>query len=409
VTDAVTDAVAAAHRTEWSRIVATLIRITRDWSLAEDSTSDAFEAALVAWPRDGIPRNPGAWLTTVAKNRALDRLRRAASLARKLEMEAVMLELDEFDADRPDIPDDRLRLIFTCCHPALAAEARLALTLRTVGGLTTPQIARAFLLPEGVISQRIVRAKRKIAEAGIPYRVPEGSQLQERLAGVLAVLYLAFSTGYSAAADEVLADEAIRLTRVLAALMPDEPEALGLLALMLLQHSRRGARRDADGALLTIEQQDRDRWDAELIAEGRTLLAAAGRRERAGAYQVQAAIAAVHATAASADRTDWATIVLLYDRLLDFAPTYVIRFNRAIAVGMVHGAEAGLAAMDAIEGELGHLRPAARADLLERAGRFTEAAAEYRAAIESAPSAPERDALARRLDGLERAHDERGR
>ena len=264
-------------------------------------------------------------------------------------------------------------------------------------------------MPESAIAQRIVRAKRKIADAGIPYRVPDGAQLQERLAGVLAVLYLAFSAGYSAAADDSLADEAIRMTRSLAALMPDEPEVTGLLALMLLQHSRRNARRDAAGGLLTIEQQDRARWDAELIAEGRRLLAAAARRERPGTYQLQAAIAAVHATAPSAGSTDWASIVLLYDRLLELAPTYVVEFNRAIAVGMAEGPEAGLAALDAVAGDLGHLRPAARADLLDRAGRRPEAGAEYRAAIELAPTDPERDALARRLEAIERAEEERGR
>ena len=249
--DPVSDAVAAAHRSEWSRIVATLIRITRDWSLAEDSTAEAFESAMVTWPRDGVPGNPGAWLTTVAKNRALDRLRRAAVLDRKLAMEAAMQELDHLDADQDEIPDDRLRLIFTCCHPALPPEARLALTLRTVGGLTTSQIARAFLVPESAIAQRIVRAKRKIADAGIPYRVPDGAQLHERLAGVLAVLYLAFSAGYSAAVDRSLADEAIRLARELLTLMGDEPEVTGLLSLMLFQHSRRDARLDASGALVT--------------------------------------------------------------------------------------------------------------------------------------------------------------
>ena len=408
MSDSVQEAVAAAYQSEWSRIVATLIRITRDWSLAEDSTSEAFESAMVAWPRDGIPRNPGAWLTTVAKNRALDRLRRAASLARKLEREAAMLELEQLEPEGSDIPDDRLRLIFTCCHPALPAEARIALTLRTVGGLTTPQIARAFLQPESAIAKRIVRAKRKIAVAGIPYRVPEGAQLHERLAGVLSVLYLAFSTGYSAAADQLLADEAIRMTQVLATLMPDEPEVKGLLSLMLFQHSRRSARRDATGALLTIEEQDRAAWDTALIAEARQLLAAAARRERPGAYQVQAAIAAVHATALAARDTDWASIVLLYDRLIEIAPTYVVEFNRAIAVGMAHGTDAGLAALDAVAGDVGHLGPAARADLLSRAGRTTEAAAAYRAAIDLAPTDQEREALGRRLAAIERA-DERGR
>ncbi len=346
MSEPVSEAVAAAHRSEWSRIVATLIRITRDWSLAEDSTAEAFESAMITWPRDGVPNNPGAWLTTVAKNRALDRLRRTAVLDRKLEMEAVMQELDHLDAEQDEILDDRLRLIFTCCHPALPPEARLALTLRTVGGLTTPQIARAFLVPESAIAQRIVRAKRKIADAGIPYRVPEGAQLPERLAGVLAVLYLAFSAGYSAAADRSLADEAIRLTRELLTLMADEPEVSGLLALMLFQHSRRDARLDPSGTLLTLEEQDRAAWDRAQIAEARRLLAAAARRDRAGVYQLQAAIAAVHATAPSAGETDWGAIVLLYDRLLGLAPTYVIEFNRAIAVGMAQGADAGLAAID---------------------------------------------------------------
>lgn len=398
---AVADAVAAAHVAEWSRVVSTLIRVTGDWSLAEDGTAEAFETALRAWARDGIPNNPGAWLTTVAKNRALDRLRRAATLTRKLEEVAAMTELVAFDPESPSIPDDRLALIFTCCHPALAAEARVALTLRTVGGLTTGQIARGFFVPEATIAQRIVRAKRKIADAGIPYRVPEGAMLGERLGGVLAVLSLIFTTGYSAAAATELANEAIRLTRSLVALMPDEPEAQGLLALLLLQHSRRDARLDADGVLLTLEEQDRRRWDAAAIAEGRAVLTAAGRRDRPGRYQVQAAIAAVHATVPDAASTDWATIVRLYDVLLTWMPTRVVELNRAIAVGMASTPAEGLAVLDAIEGELGHLRPAARADLLRRAGRDAEAAEQYRAAIELAPTEAERRALALRLPLVE--------
>ncbi len=401
MTGAVADAVAAAHRAEWSRVVATLIRITRDWSLAEDCASEAFEAALAAWKRDGIPANPGAWLTTVAKNRALDRLRRSASLERKLEELAVITELDEFDSHAPAVPDDRLRLIFTCCHPALAAEARLALTLRTVGGLTTQQIAAAFLVPESTIAQRIVRAKRKITEAGIAYRVPQAAHLQERLGGVLAVLYLVFTSGYSAAADAGLADEAIRLTRALCALMPDEPEIAGLLSLMLLQHSRSTARVDATGDLVTLENQDRESWDAAAIAEAMKLIDSVSGTGQAGQYRLQAQIAAVHATAPSADATDWAAIVSLYDQLLLVCPTRVVEFNRSIAVGMALGAEAGILALDRIEGDFGHLRSAARADLLERAGRTSEAVVEYRAAVAEAPLQLEKRALARRLAELE--------
>ncbi len=396
----VASAVAEAQRSEWARVVATLIRITGDWSLAEDCAADAVETALVAWERDGVPTNPGAWLTTVAKNRALDRLRRAATLARKLEEVAVMTELEELDPEQPSVPDDRLRLIFTCCHPALAAEARVALTLRTVGGLTTTQIARAFLVPEATIAQRIVRAKRKIAEAGIPYRVPEASALDQRLGGVLAVLYLIFTTGYSDPIRDELAGEAIRLTRQLVALVPSEPEAQGLLALMLLQHSRHRARVSADGELLTLEEQDRSAWDAAAMAEGRQLLVATGRQARPGPYQLQAAIAAIHTNARDAASTDWASIVLLYDQLGQWLPNRVIALNRAIAVGMADGPEAGLALLDAIEGDLGHLRAAARADLLRRAGRTTEAIAEYHLAIAAAPTDGDRRALERRLREL---------
>lgn len=396
----VASAVAEAQRSEWARVVATLIRITGDWSLAEDCAADAVETALVVWERDGVPTNPGAWLTTVAKNRALDRLRRAATLARKLEEVAVMTELEALDPEQPSVPDDRLRLIFTCCHPALAAEARVALTLRTVGGLTTTQIARAFLVPEATIAQRIVRAKRKIAEAGIPYRVPEASALDQRLGGVLAVLYLIFTTGYSDPIRDELAGEAIRLTRQLVALVPSEPEAQGLLALMLLQHSRHRARVSADGELLTLEEQDRSAWDAAAMAEGRQLLVATGRRARPGPYQLQAAIAAIHTNARDAASTDWASIVLLYDQLGQWLPNRVIALNRAIAVGMADGPEVGLALLDVVEGDLGHLRAAARADLLRRAGRTTEAIAEYELAIEAAPTDGDRRALERRLQEL---------
>jgi RNA polymerase sigma-70 factor, ECF subfamily len=382
-------------------VVSTLIRVTGDWSLAEDCTAEAFEAALATWPRDGIPHNPGAWLTTVAKNRALDRLRRAATLARKLEEVAAMSELEQLDPDMPAFTDDRLRLVFTCCHPALSLEARVALTLRTVGGLTTAQIARAFLVPEPTIAQRIVRAKRKITEAGIPYRVPEGELLVERLTGVLAVLYLVFNEGYSVIANGEIADEAIRLTRALDHLMPGEPEVLGLLALMLLQHSRRHAR-SRDGAIVTLEEQDRSLWDAAAIAEAGELLGRAGRRARPGPYQLQAAIASVHATASEPDNTDWPSIVALYDRLLAVTPSPIVELNRAVAVGMASGPEVGLAVLErvAASGALDgyYLLPAARADLFRRLGDYSKAADFYRVALAGAPTQPERDFFARRLD-----------
>ena len=381
-------------------MVSTLIRVTGDWSLAEDCAAEAFESALTVWERDGVPRNPGAWLTTVAKNRALDGLRRAAVLDRKLKEVAAMTELEHLDPERPDFPDDRLRLIFTCCHPALPLESRVALTLRTVGGLTTEQIARAFLVSASTIAQRIVRAKRKITEAGIPYRAPDAELLPERLGGVLAVLYLAFNEGYTTRSE--VADEAIRVTRALTELLPGEPEVLGLLALMLFQHSRRDAR-ERGGMLLTLEEQDRALWDADAINEARTLLARAARVRRPGPYQHQAAIAAAHATAPTADATDWPVIVGLYDRLLAYTSSPVVALNRAIALGMAEGPAAGLAALDDVADALGDypLLPAARADLLRRAGRWDEAAAEYAAAIAVASGDAERRALQRMLDSLQ--------
>tara|TARA_B100002049_G_scaffold142233_1_gene105538 strand:- start:1751 stop:2962 length:1212 start_codon:yes stop_codon:yes gene_type:complete len=398
--NATREAVAEAHGSEWARVVSTLIRVTGDWSLAEDCAAEAFESALTVWERDGVPRNPGAWLTTVAKNRALDGLRRAAVLDRKLKEVAAMTELEHLDPERPDFPDDRLRLIFTCCHPALPLESRVALTLRTVGGLTTEQIARAFLVSASTIAQRIVRAKRKITEAGIPYRAPDAELLPERLGGVLAVLYLAFNEGYTTRSE--VADEAIRVTRALTELLPGEPEVLGLLALMLFQHSRRDAR-ERGGMLLTLEEQDRALWDADAINEARTLLARAARVRRPGPYQLQAAIAAAHATAPTADATDWPVIVGLYDRLLAYTSSPVVALNRAIALGMAEGPAAGLAALDDVADALGDypLLPAARADLLRRAGRWDEAAAEYAAAIAVASGDAERRALQRMLDSLQ--------
>jgi RNA polymerase sigma-70 factor (ECF subfamily) len=404
-TAVVAAAVATAYESDWGRIVATLIRITGDWSLAEDSAQDAFELALQRWGRDGVPRNPGAWLTTAAKNRAVDRLRRAASEASKLREVGIMNELESWAAeyDRDDeIVDDRLRLIFTCCHPALTPEARVALTLRTVAGLSTAQIARGFLLPEQAMSQRLVRAKRKIKNAGIPYRVPPAHLLGERLGGVLAVLYLLFNEGYSAS-SRPLASEAIRVTRALVQLMPDEPEAAGLLALMLLQDSRRDARMGADGVPLTLEEQDRGLWDRGAIDEGLSILESALRRRRPGSYQVQAAIAACQAEAATADETDWAQIVELYDRLRVIHPSPVIELSRAIAVAMLDGPEVGLALVSGLEPVLAdyYLLAAARGDLLRRLGRADDAILCYRDAIALAPSEPERRFFARRIAELD--------
>jgi RNA polymerase sigma-70 factor, ECF subfamily len=409
VTAAVDAAVTRAFREDWGQIVATLIRLTGDWDLAEECAQDAFAQALQRWPHDGIPRRPGAWLTTTARNRAIDRLRREAVGAAKLR-EAALLSVRDGPGDDAAAggggPDDRLRLMFTCCHPALAFDAQVALTLRTLAGLTTAEIARAFLVSEDTMSKRLVRAKRKIRNAGIPFRVPPTHLLTERTASVLGVLYLLFNEGYaaSAGADLVrqnLTAEAIRLARILAQMLPDEPEAGGLLALLLLHDARRAARIDAAGELVPLEDQDRRRWDAGQIAEGTRLLEAALRRGRPGPYQVQAAIAACHSTAAEAAATDWAQIAALYGRLARLVPSAVVRLNRAVAVGMRDGPAAGLALVEQLEraGELAgyHLLPATRADLLRRLGRRDEAAVAYREALELAPTEPERRYLTRRL------------
>ena len=404
---AVKAAVDAAFRDEWGRVVATLIRTTGDWDLAEECAQDAFTLALRRWPRDGIPGRPGAWLTTAARNRAIDVLRRRAVGAAKLrEVAAMSYEPEPAAADESSVPDDRLRLMFTCCHPALSLEARVALTLRTLAGLTTAEIARAFLASEPTMAKRLVRAKQKIQNAGIPYRVPPAHLLPERTPGVLGVLYLLFNEGYSATAGadlvrQNLCAEAIRLARVLATLMPDEAEAAGLLALMLLHDARRAARLDAQGDLVTLEDQDRARWDQAEIAEGVSLLNGALRRGRPGPYQVQAAIAACHATAATAQNTDWAQIAGLYEQLARFLPTPVVELNHAVAVGMAQGPAAGLPLVAALEasGKLAgyHLLPATRADLLRRLGRRSEAAAAYRDALELASTDAERRFLSRRL------------
>ena len=407
----VEEAVAAAFRAEWGQVVATLIRVTGDWDLAEECAQDAFAQALDRWRRDGIPRRPGAWLTTTARNRALDVLRREAVGAAKLREVAVLGRDEgpydpEYDGDGSGVEDDRLRLVFTCCHPALPIEARVALTLRTLAGLTTPEIARAFLVPEATMAQRLVRAKKKIRNAGIPYRVPPAHLLPERTTGVLGVVYLLFNEGYAATSGAELVRtnlcaEAIRLARVLARLMPDEPEVLGLLALFLLHDARRHTRVDAAGELVTLEDQDRTAWDRAEVDEGAALLETALRRGRPGPYQIQAAIAACHTTALTAQDTDWADIAGLYGELERFVPSAVVRLNRAVAVGMAQHPDAGLELVAELErsGELAdyHLLPATRADLLRRSGRTTEAAVAYERALELVENAAERRFLERRL------------
>jgi RNA polymerase sigma-70 factor, ECF subfamily len=407
VTD-VTAAVSSAYRSEWGRIVSTLIRVTGDWSLAEDSAQDSFETALRRWPAEGVPPNPGGWLTTVAKNRAIDRLRRSSTEVGKLKERAVMDDLERLDTQ--ELPDDRLRLIFTCCHPALPLASRVALTLRTVAGLTTAEIARAFLAQEATMAQRLVRAKAKIRNAGIPYRVPPPDLFGERLPGVLTVLYLLFTEGYSATSGddlvrEPLAAEAIRLARLLHTLMPSDPEVSGLLALMLLQHARRAGRVDASGDLIPLEEQDRALWDHQAIAEGVTLIERALRAGRAGRYQLQAVIAAAHATARVWSETDFERIVSAYDDLLSLDPSPIVAFNRAVAHGMARGAQYGLEQVNAVADSLDgyYLVPAARADFLRRLGRSSQAASEYRKAIELAPSEPELRYLQRRLRAAEEA------
>jgi len=343
----VESAVAGAFRTEWGRVVATLIRTTGNWDLAEECAQDAFAAALERWPVDGIPRTPGAWLTTVARNRALDRIKRAKTGDAKYQEVATMTPVDQ-DDEHHDIEDDRLRLIFTCCHPALPLEAQVALTLRTLAGLTTAEIARAFFVPEPTMAKRLVRAKSKIQNAGIPYRVPPAELLAERTNAVLGVLYLLFNEGYAASSGDDLVrfnlcDEAIGLSAALVDLMPDETEAVGLLALMRLHNARRDGRTDANGDLIPLEEQDRTNWNLDAIRDAIASLEGAERRGERGAYQIQAAIAACHAIAPVAAATDWTRITALYDQLVGMVPIPVVRLNRAVAVGMADGPEAGLA------------------------------------------------------------------
>jgi RNA polymerase sigma-70 factor (ECF subfamily) len=424
----VDEAVATAFRREWGQVVATLIGVTDDWDLAEECAQDAFAAALRAWRRDGIPRSPGAWLTTTARNAATDRLRRRAVGAGKLRDAATLgrarpgedgtdpdadparavLAVASDAAGENTVPDDRLRLVFTCCHPALPLEGRVALTLRTLAGLTTAEIARAFLVTEEAMSQRLVRAKRKIRHAGIPYRVPPAHLLPGRTSGVLGVVYLLFNEGYAASSGEdllrlQLSAEAVRLARVLHELMPRDAEVAGLLALLLLHDARRAARLDELGDIVTLEDQDRRRWDGTQIDDGLRVLAAA--RQVApldpGPYLLQAEIAACHAGAEGAVDTDWERIARLYGELGTVVPSPVVELNRAVAVGMAHGPPAGLAlvadleATGALDGY--HLLAATRADLLRRGGEVEAAVPAYRAALALAPTDAERRYLARRL------------
>jgi RNA polymerase sigma-70 factor, ECF subfamily len=395
-------AIARIVAEEYGRCVATLTRVLGDIDLAEDAVQDALTVALVRWPADGVPPNPGGWVVTTARRRALDRLRRDA-VGRDKEARAAREEAppdDEPDAPEEEGPvhDDRLRMVFTCCHPALALPARVALTLRLLGGLTTPEIARAFLVPEATMAQRIVRAKNKIRAARIPYRVPHDADLPDRLPGVLAVVYLVFTEGHATSTRDDLAAEAIRLGRLLAELMPDEPEVLGLLALMLLTEARRPARTAPDGTRVLLADQDRARWDRDLVTEGLALVRRCLRRGRPGPYQVQAAINAVHASAPDAAGTDWRQIVALHDQLLALAPSPVVALNRAVALAETEGPAAALAIVDALAERLDryHLLHAVRADLLRRLGREDEARAALDAALARAEDPDDRALLTAR-------------
>jgi RNA polymerase sigma-70 factor (ECF subfamily) len=395
--------VEAVFRAEYGRAVSVLVRFLGDIDLAEEAVQEAFTTAVRTWPESGVPPSPAGWIITTARNRAIDRLRRESSRDARHAEAARLYAPHPYTPDphasaepseEGPVQDDRLRLIFTCCHPALALQARVALTLRLLGGLSTAQIARAFLVPEPTLAQRLVRAKAKIRDAGIPYRVPRDADLPERLGGVLAVVYLIFNEGYTG--DPALCAEALRLGRLLAALMPDEPEVTGLLALMLLTESRRPARQAADGVLVPLPEQDRTLWDRELIAEGQELVRRCLRRNRPGPYQVQAAVNAVHSDAPSAEDTDWDQILRLYDQLMAVAPSPVVALNRAVALAEVQGPTRALDLVDSLDLGRYHVLHAVRADLLRRLGRTAEAAAEYGRAAELAGSEAERAYLERR-------------
>ncbi|WDF44191.1 RNA polymerase sigma factor [Streptomyces sp. T12] len=391
--------VEAVFRTEYGRAVAVLVRFLGDIDLAEEAVQDAFTTAVRRWPETGAPPSPAGWIITTARNRAIDRLRREAKRDER-HAEAALLHALHAPPEEGPVRDERLRLIFTCCHPALAPQARVALTLRLLGGLTTARIARAFLVPEPAMAQRLVRAKAKIRDARIPYRVPRDADLPDRLNGVLAVVYLIFNEGYGGSPE--LCAEAVRLGRLLAELMPDEPEVTGLLALMLLVESRRPAREDADGALVPLPEQDRERWDRDLVAEGQALVRRCLRRNQPGPYQIQAAIQAVHSDAPTAEATDWGQVLQLYDQLMVLAPSPVVALNRAVAVAEVEGARVALDLVDSLDLEGYHVFHAVRADLLRRLGRDAEAVRAYEAALALTGSPAERVWLERRRRALTR-------
>ncbi|MFB6935956.1 RNA polymerase sigma factor [Streptomyces sp. HUAS 31] len=391
--------VEAVFRAEYGRAVAVLVRALGDIDLAEEAVQDAFTTALRRWPETGVPPSPAGWIITTARNRAVDRLRREAGRGER-HAQAALLHAPDAPREEGPVRDERLRLVFTCCHPALAVQARVALTLRLLGGLTTAQIARAFLVPEPTMAQRLVRAKAKIRNAGIPYRVPRDADLPDRLTGVLAVIYLIFNQGYEG--EAALCAEAVRLGRLLAELMPDEPEVAGLLALMLLVESRRGARQDEHRELVPLPEQDRGLWDRDLIAEGQSLVRRCLRLGRPGPYQIQAAIQAVHSDAPRGRDTDWGQIRQLYDQLMAVAPSPVVALNRAVAVAETEGPARALGLVDALDLDGYHVLHAVRADLLRRLGRATEAVREYERAVELSENPAERAYLERRRRELVR-------